>query len=307
MPKIIFLGWMTLIVPCLAFAVEPSVNDVYAKAYQICQEVELIRNHLGFHQATAENPTSTQLNPGHSWQKSYEILYKINVFRKNYGLPRISTPSREPQLSVTSMISFEQTARIIAELQLVKYYLNITETIAPNTTPFEGKVPTDVYRLLNRISYDLDVINGKSLSPADALTQAVRIFEDVSVILDALHIKEDVIPPPKNPNVQPSGSFESVLKLLDEIERIRKMIGMGMLDFHAFTPADRTITPSDVFSLAGIALAELQPIKAYLGLTNVLTPMAEHYENIRPAEVQQLFGWSIRKLQLIQQINRNKQ
>ncbi len=307
MPKLIILGWMTLVLPCIALAVEPSVNDVYAKADQICQEIEIIKNHLGFHQATAENPTSTQLNHGHSWQKGYEILYKINILRKNYGLPRISTPSREPQLSVTPMVVFEQVARIIAELQLLKYYLNITETIAPNTPSFEGKAPTDVYRLLNKISYDLDVINGKSLSPADALTQAVRIFEDVSVILDALHIREDIIPPPKNPNVQPGGSFESVLKLLDEIERVRKMIGMNMVDFHEFTPAGRAITPSDVFSLAGIALAELQPIKAYLGLTNVLTPMAEHYENIRPAEVQQLFGWSIRKLQLIQQINRNKQ
>lgn len=304
MPKIIFLGWMTLIVPCLTFAVEPSVNDVYAKVYQICQEIELIKKQLGFHQAAEETPTPTQLTPGHSWQKGYEILYKINIFRKNYGLSHISTPSREPQLKVVPMIVFEQTARIITELQLIKYYLNITENIIPNTTPFEGKVPTDVYRLLNKISYDLDTINGKSLSPTDALSQAVRVFEDVSAILDALRIKHDIIPPPKNLNTQPGGSFDNVLQLINEIERIRKMIGMDVIDFQAFTPTDRAITPSDVFSLAGIALAELQPIKAYLGLTNVLTPMAEHYENIRPAEVQQLFGWSTRKLQLIKQLNR---
>lgn len=305
MTKILFLSWFILIAPHLAFAAEPTPNDVYAKASQICQEIELIKNHLGFHQKTEEIPVSTQLTPGHSWQKGYEILYKINIFRTHYGLPYTSVPSRAPQLTVTPMIMFEQATRINMELQLLKYYLNITGTITPNPQPFEGKKPTDVYRILNKVSHDLDIINGKSLTPADALTQAVRIFEDINAILDELKINDNVIPPPKNLNAQPGGSFENVIKLLEEISRIKKMIGMDMIDFYTLIPKDRSATPSDVFSVAGIALAELQPIKAYLGLKHILTPMAEYYENIRPAEVQQLFGWSIRKLQLIQHFNRN--
>ncbi len=304
MIKFIFLSWFALITP-LIFAAEPTPDDVYTKAYQICMEIELIKNHLGFHQATEEIPTPTQLTPGHSWQKGYEILYKINVLRIRYGLPYISTPSREPQLTVAPMIAFEQTSRIMSELQLLKYYLNITETVTQDVTKFSGKKPTDVYKLLNKISYDLDIINGKTLMPADALTQAVRVFEDVSAILDILKIQEDSIPPPKGTNVQPGGAFDNVLRVLEEISRIKKTVNMGMIDFYAFTPTDRAITPSDVFSLAGIALAELQQIKAYLGLTRVLTPMAERYENIRPAEVQQLFGWSVRKLKSVQRISPN--
>jgi hypothetical protein len=149
----------------------------------------------------------------------------------------------------------------------------------------------------------MDILNGKTLIPSDVLSQAVRISEDVNFILEALGIKDTVIPPKKNVGVQPGGAFENVLLLLEEIKRIQGLIGMNSIDFHAFTPKHRQITPSDVFSIVGIALAELQPIKASLGLKYALTPMAEHYENIKPEDVQQLFGWSIRKLQLIRSMN----
>jgi hypothetical protein len=54
--------------------------------------------------------------------------------------------------------------------------------------------------------------------------------------------------------------------------------------------------------LTGIILAELQPLKAYLQLKHVLTPTAHFYKNKTPAEVKQVLGWSVRKLELIQAI-----
>jgi hypothetical protein len=157
---------------------------------------------------------------------------------------------------------------------------------------------------LNEISAEFDLLNEKPLIPSDALTQAVRISEDINVILDALDIKIVVIPPKKNSGVQPGGAFDNFLQLLVEIRRIQKMIGINGVDFYALKPMNRVVTPSDVFSMGGIALAELQPLKAYLGLKYALTPMAEHYEGIQPADVQQLVGWNIRKLQLIHAIRK---
>ncbi len=303
MKQFIFLLLVLMWLPCAVLAAEPTPSDVYQKVYQISQEVQIIKRHFRVDQVAEEMNVTVSLTPGHSWQKAYEILYKINRFRQEHGLSLISVPSREPLLKLSPMVAYEQMERIISELHILKYHLDITEEVA---TPeiFTGKVPVDVYNLLNRVSSEMDILNGKTLIPSDVLTQAVRILEDINFILEALGIKSTVIPPKKNVGVPPGGAFENVLLLLEEIKRIQGLIGMDSIDFHVFTPKHRQITPSDVFSIAGIALAELQPIKAHLDLKYALTPMAEYYENIQPEDVQQLVGWSIRKLQLIRSINK---
>jgi len=303
MKQLIFLWFSLIWFPFAVIAVEPTPNDVYQKVYQISQEVQMIKRHFHIDNVAEEVNVTITLTPGHSWQKGYEILYKINHFRQKQGLSFISVPSREPSLKFPPMVAYEQAARIITELRILKYYLDITEEVATLPT-FTGKVPTDVYNLLSHISSEMDILNGKTLTPSDVLTQAVRISEDINFILEALGIEHTVIPPKKNVGVLPGGSFENFLLLLVEIKRIQGLIGMSSIDFYALKPTNRQITPSDVFSIGGIALAELQPIKAYLGLKYALTPMAEYYENIEPADVQQLAGWSIRKLQLIRSINK---
>ncbi|MEZ5673565.1 MAG: hypothetical protein R3E08_14800 [Thiotrichaceae bacterium] len=294
--------WIAFIgLPFSAMAIEATTDDVYAKVYQVNQEVQQLKQFKHIDKVAEASNLTVALTPGHNWQKAYEILYKINIFRQNNGLPFIAVPSREPLLKLPPMISYEQMERIVSELQILKYYFGITEELAPTPT-FVGKSPTDVYNLLNEISSDFDLLNGKNLTPSNVMTQAVRISEDVNFIMEALGIKNTTIPPKKNIGVQPGGAFDNFVQLLVEIKRIQKLIGLSGVDFYAFKPTNRVVTPSDVFSIGGIALAELQPIKAYLGLKYALTPMAEYYEGMQPADVQQLVGWNIRKLQLISTI-----
>jgi hypothetical protein len=49
-------------------------------------------------------------------------------------------------------------------------------------------------------------------------------------------------------------------------------------------------------------IAELQTIKAYLGIPNI-TPAAAQYQLKTPAEVDQLMSWNLRKLNLIHSLN----
>jgi len=305
MKQLIFL-WLALIwLSFAAMAAEPTPNDVYAEANQVAEEIQIIKRHLRIDKVVEDVKLTIVMTPGHNWQKGYEVLYKINIFRHKNGLPMIASASREPLLKLSPMVTYEQLKRINAELQILKYFLDITETVAPAPV-FTEKNPTDVYNLLSKISAELDILNEKTLTPSDALTQAVRVFEDINFILDALNLKNDTIPPKKKPDVQPGDAFENFLLLLAEIQRIQKMIGISGVDFHALKPTNRHFTPSDTFAIGGITLAELQPIKAYLGLKYALTPMAEHYNDIHPSDVQQLVGWSIRKLQLIRFIDKNK-
>lgn len=300
---------MNFIVLLLAFncffhttlAATPSLDDIYTKTYQIAAEIQLIKKRFDIKEEVQQPKVLIEMAPKYNWQKSYEILYKINILRESIGLPVVGVPSREPQLELPPQIRYEQMIRVITELQILKEFLDITE-ILPAPPVFTEKTPTDVYNLLNHSSFELDLINGKTLNPSDMLSQAIRVSEDVNAILDALNVKNISIPPQKNLNAQPSHVFETTLMLLEEIKRLQKMAGLIGIDFYQLKPLNRMITASDVFSILGVVLAELQQIKAYLGLKYSLTPMAEHYEGIRSADVQQVVGWNIRKLQEIKKL-----
>lgn len=281
-----------------ALAVTPSVDDIYTKAYQIAEEIHSIKEYYNINEELNEPDVPVEMEPKYNWQKTYEILYKINILREKLGLSVIGVPSREPQLELPLQTRYEQMIRVITELQILKRYLDVTAEIPP-LPQFKDKTTTDIYNVLNHASYEMDLINRKSLTPSDVFGQAVRVSEDVNFILDELGVKNTSIPPQKNLNAQPKDVFETTLSLLEEIKRLQKMMKLKGIDFHQLKPPSRPINPSDVFSIFGVVLAELQQMKAYLGLKYSLTPMAEHYENIQPADVQQLVGWNVRKLQLI--------
>lgn len=284
-----------------ALAATPTLDDIYTKGYQVLAEIQLIKKHLNITEAVHQPDVSIEIFPKYNWQKSYEILYKINMLREKFGLPVIGVPSREPQLELSTQTRYEQMIRIITELQILKYILDISESVPPPPA-FNGKTSTDVYNILNDASAELDLLNGKPLTASDTLSQAMRISEDVNFVIEALDVKNISIPPQKNLETQPVDVFDTTLQLLEEIKRLQKMMGLQGIDFYQLKPLNRTITPSDVFSILGFVLAELQQIKAYLGLKYALTPMAEHYEGIRTADVRQVIGWNIRKLQNIKSV-----
>jgi hypothetical protein len=303
--RVIYLWLLSFWLMASVAAAEITPNEVYGKAYVIREEIEILKRHFHIEKSAATETVHLALTPGHSWQKGYEILYKINVFRSKHGLSFSSVPSREPQQEVSPLIAYEQLIRIITELQIIKFYADITEAVAQPPI-FTGKMPVDVYNLLNETSHELDILNGKPLSPSDGFAQAVRITEDVDFILKALNITDTTIPPPKVLAMKPADVFEVVLQLLVEMRRVQKLFDMNWIDFHTLKPTDREITPSDVFSLDGIVLAELQPIKARLGLKYALTPMAQHYENIEPNSQYRTHGWTLRKLQLIRSLAKSQ-
>ncbi len=303
--RVIYLWLLSFWVMASVTAAEVTPNEVYSKAYVILEEIKILKRHFHIEKSVAPETVHLALTPGHNWQKGYEILYKINLFRSKHGLSFSSVSSREPQQALSPLIAYEQLIRIITELQIIKFYTDITEA-AVQPPVFTEKMPVDVYNLLDEISRELDILNGKPLLPSDALTQAVRITEDVDFILKALNITDTTIPPPKVLGMKPADVFEVVLQLLAEIRRVKKLFDINWIDFHALKPTDREITPSDVFSLDGIVLAELQPIKARLGLKYALTPMAQHYENIEPDSPYRTHGWTLRKLQLIRSLAKSQ-
>jgi len=303
--KAMLLGMILLLFSQYTFA-EITPTNVYTKLFLIKEEIEMLKRYFNINQERRPFTIHTAVEPHHVWQQTYTILFKINILRRKHGLPMLAVSSLEPSKNPVPQVVYEQALRILTELRILKEHLGITLELFP-PPEFKNKTKTDNFNLSNYISYQLDLLNGVYFEPNHVFAQAIRISEDIDTLLDVLEIKHDTIPPPKQEDAMPSDAFDEGLAILAEIKRINDNIEFQTIDFNAIKPDDKNqITPSEVFVLTSIILAELQPLKSHLDLKYTLTPMAQRYSNKIPGDTKQILGWSLRKIQLIKDINSHK-
>jgi hypothetical protein len=299
------LGLLTLMLCCsVVTATEITASDVYVQALRVNDEIKILKHHFNITQEATPPIFTLPLNPRHVWQKTYEILYKLNILRETLGMASLSIPSRQPLLNVSPAYPYEQILRILTEIEIIKRHLEITEKTELSTAVITGKTPTDNFNFLNKISVEIDFLNGSSFTPNNVFSQAMRVLDDVNAILDHLEIRDNTIPPAIQVGATPQDTFSVGIILLEEIRKVQLLAGLDTIDISILKSFYKTATPSEVFGLMGLALAELQTLKGYLGLKYMLTPPARHYENISPQNTHQVTGWTIRKLRLIKMLNR---
>jgi hypothetical protein len=180
--------------------------------------------------------------------------------------------------------------------------LCVRESLATSPVPkASGKEPIDVFNLLNRISYKLDIINGQHFTPSSVFSQSMRILADMDIILSRLNIRDNTKPAVKVAHDQPKDVFLTSLTILHEIQRLQSMAGIEHVEFGS--QPNREISPSDVFNISGMILAELQPVKAHLDLRHAITPPANFFQNRSPGNVNQVLGWVLKKLRQIRSLD----
>jgi hypothetical protein len=276
-------------------------NDVYEQLYLISKDIESLKEFFNIQEQAEASKINTNLYPRHMWQKSYELMYKINLLREKYGLPYISAPIREAQRDATAFVVYEQLFRARTELSLLKNILGVPEAeITPKK--FTNIRVTDSFNFITTISNEMDLILGDSFSPSDVFAQAMRISEDVNVILDELETNSRDTPPTRNLQSTPDDSYLAAETMMAELVKIQRKLNIASIDYLKLKPQHRQVQPSDVFSMTGIILAELQTIKAHLGLRYTMTPSANRYTNMLPMHTEQVLGWNANKLKLIETI-----
>ncbi len=273
-------------------------NQVYAEAERIEADVLSIMQQQKLKSTASTHARSIIFKPRHVWQKTYEILVKINILRRATHYPTITVGTLEPVQYLHPKMVFDQTQRILTELQLIKVRLNLVASApTPPALLQHGKTPNDVYALLDKTSLDLDKLIGFDFTPSNAFAEVIRLNSDIEEILNALNISDTAFPPIKHSNSQPADAFKAGLALLDTVGEIQRYLSIDVSDFSALKKD--SIDSSDVFGLIGLINAELQPIKFALSLQNVRTPNTKHYEAKTPADVEQLIGWCDNRLKQI--------
>jgi len=281
-------------------------NEVYSQVSLISNEVHSLISYYNVQHDDAvirkETKVLVDLKPRNVWQKSYEIMIKINILRNIHNLPTIEPVNMSPILDLNPDLVYEQTQRILTELKIFKLRMRIP-SIPSKVKKFKNKTPMDVFNGLSYISASLDILNKGGLTPSFVFAENMRVYDDISLILEFLEIEDNTIPNLKNENATPNDTFNTALKILKTIKYLQIKVGIDFVDFNGFKKAK--ITPSNVFSLTQMILSELQTIKAYIGLP-VITVAAGQYKTKTPIEVDQLMSWNLRKLNLIQSIYKAK-
>ncbi|MFA6195186.1 MAG: hypothetical protein WC656_00920 [Sulfurimonas sp.] len=296
-----------LLVSLALYANEITSSVVYSEVMLIEDKVDVLLDYYKIehqHKSEDKNVTykTTQLKPRNVWQKTYEIMIKINVLREKFGLPFIEPVGMMPVENVNPNLVYEQTQRILTELDIFMVQNAIKQPVLKKQV-FKDKVPLDVFNRLCKVSFMLDQVTQSKTMPSFSFGETMRIYDDITLILSNLGIDDKTIPQKKNENDTPLESLNSGLKILEKIQQLKILAGMSSVDFSEFKKNEAS--PSNVFEVTQMILAELQAIKARLGI-NAVTPAALHYNNKIPAETNQLMSWNLRKIDLIQSLNKGK-
>ncbi len=301
MKKIVLI----FILSCGLYAKTITHNDVYAQSVLIRDHVYFLLKNYGIkhhHDEIVKRTTiTTKLKPRNAWQKAYEILIKINILRLANDLPRIVPIGIEPVEQLNPDMVYGMTQRILAEIKIfeVRKGIKVPEF---KVKKFNNKTSLDVYNQFSNISATFDELNRSELSPDYVFAETMRIYDDLTVMLKYLGIKDETIPSPRLEKATPNDSLEISMKVLELIKKLQRKVGIKTIDFSRFDK--REATPSDVYTITGVIIAELQPIKAYMGLTHNITPPALIYVNKISADIEQLMGWNLRKLKCIENLDR---
>lgn len=284
------------------FQVQAAVADItpdtlYAQALQVEKEVALMKRHFN---VTATNPVAAveaDFKPHHIEPKAYEIQLKLNIFRHKHNITGFAPVILEPERRQGLLSTWGQIQRTLTEIRIVKTYLDIPGEATP-VTAVQGKRLIDVFNKLNQIGHDMDTLNGKLINASYVYGEVRRLNEDVNDILRKTGTVDNAAPPAGNPNATPKEALQAAFELMDEIQRLQRQMGIETADFGVFRKTENVVS-ADVYNMVILSLAELQLIKAELGMKRAFTPPAQYQEAKMPAEVEQLLGYVGNKLRLI--------
>ncbi len=301
MKKFILLSLLTLSLS--AKTITP--NEVYTQAMLIQDHIHYLLKYYNIkhdHEGILKNVTvSTRLKPRNSWQKAYEILVKINMLRSSYNLSRVEPVGMEPVEHLNPAMVYGMTQRILAEIKIFEVRKGIDVPIFKFKN-FIHKTPLDVYNSFFHISASFDELNRAELSPTYVFAETMRIYDDLTLVLHYLNISDNTIPSTRLVKVTVADSIKIAMKVLEKLQKLQRSVGIESSDFSSFVKEDAT--SSDVYTITGMILAELQPLKAYIGLSESITPPALRYGKKVPADIEQLMNWNLRKLALIKKLER---
>ncbi len=244
---------------------EKTPSDVYIQVQLLSQDVHALRNKNHILSPWPTVIPEQGRAPRHVFQKTLEILDKINRYRINIAHSGAITVPRFPGRDITPNEVYSVVIRLRQELALLVGENN--QERLNNKRIFNNKniTPNEVYAALSEISIALDESLGiRGITPSEVYIRSEQVLQLAIFLRNSQHLSMDVKQPERPGGRLPNHALQYVNHLLMQINKAEKNLWMKPIEVPALPR--RVIFPGDVYDAMGLALAELQRIQFRLGL-----------------------------------------
>jgi hypothetical protein len=298
--RILILGLLGLCLTPVLWA-QPVGNDqlrdVHGLLLQIEHEIKVLRQRFGSSEIAKVRVQQAKWQPMHLWHKAYGLQIQVNILRRQHGLFGFAPVALEPGIKITGPAVLGQLQRVLVELRILRMLLQVEAGPVPESEPKDADLD-EVNEHIAEISQALDALNGEPISSSYAYAEAMRLESDLNLILPHLGIDDRAVPPAALAQASSSDSFKAAYELMQEIQRLQQRLGLAVTDFSGLM-RDGEALAEDTFNMLLLCQAEMQPLKARLGLAEAITPPAIYRQNKTPSQVTQLLGYMINQMRLI--------
>lgn len=295
-----FIFFTLFLLPSLAInaaqIAEKTPADVYAQVQLLSQDVHALRVKNKIQSLWPKVAPEQGRAPHHVFQKTLEILDKINRYRINVIKTGGITVPRFPGRDITPNEVYSVVVRLRQELDLlVTGDKKSTDTSSVITVDVVADVTPDiVYAALSEISIALDETLGiRGITPSEVYIRSEQVLQLAIFLRYSQNLPMNIQKPERANGQLPNHALQHVNQLLNKIKQSEKNLWMKPIEV-SVVPR-RVISPGDVYDSMGLALAELQRIQFRLGLERSFeTPTLK--ESKTPDDVIQNVDFAIRLL-----------
>ena len=255
-------------------------SHVFQATLDVLSEIEILRNEM----AVADYPSQAELQEGrspfHAYAKTIEVLKKVARVQRKMGMIPVD-PGQIPVKNIIPADVLGSVRIIFEEVRRIKSQLVIETPIEP--APFAGgKTPSLVYKNLGDASFLLDGLVGRPITPNDVFGNVMHIHDDLSLIAAKLGASPELDPPAVEGRKSPQDVAQQMLRTSYKIIDLQNRLGMDSSSVPNMTLV--RVTPSEVYEITNIILAETTRIKLHLDINLPHTPRDEP-RNKRPTDV----------------------
>lgn len=237
-------------------------NDVYAYATLLKDEVAYLREKSGVKEPFPDVGLQQNKRPRHVIQKALEILGKINRYRINHNFGPITIPPYPPR-EVTPQDVYDLVKRLDGEVRVFIDDKGFLEKL--KRKKFDGKSPSDVYRLLWSISLGFDALLGvQGYTPTDVFALSQKVVNISRFLRNSQNDYSDAPKPERIEGQHPNHALYAAIDFLQKVSSGQKKLWIDPADVPE--APRRVITPTEVYDMLQYNIAELQRIKYRLGV-----------------------------------------